>query len=187
MITPKSPIPMRRHFASKNTSFDPLREEIKDKKPELEPNEIEIDATDVKKIEGVDEIPEGAEVVDGVVLTGTDKQVEELLEGIETVEDTSDVKEPEVPTAEVEDPVAVKVSVDPVAEAIAMEQARKAAVAAVPVEEGPKVHYFYCKKADGEEVTYRKKTTTKTYEAEVPILRKKLEAEGTVILKEEIK
>lgn len=48
-------------------------------------------------------------------------------------------------------------------------------------------HYFYCKKPDGKKVTYRRDTSTKTYEDEVKYFRKYLEKQNIVILNEEIK
>lgn len=48
-------------------------------------------------------------------------------------------------------------------------------------------HYFYCKKPDGKKVTYRRDTSTKTYEDEVKYFRKYLEKQNIIILTEEIK
>ena len=57
-----------------------------------------------------------------------------------------------------------------------------------PVEEVvPATHYFYCRKADGTEVTYKKNTAAKSYQAEVPAFRRYLANQGTEILSEEIK
>ncbi len=103
MISPKSPIPMHPHFGAKNTSLDPvneeedskevktdeLKEESKKKKqdeisvPEEAKDEIHIDAKNVVDVEGVNEIPEGAEVHDGVVLDGTDEEVDAVLDTLE--------------------------------------------------------------------------------------------------------
>lgn len=52
--------------------------------PEPEPiKEVKVEAKDVMGIEAVDEVPDGTPVLDGVELTGTDEEVEELLEKVE--------------------------------------------------------------------------------------------------------
>lgn len=52
---------------------------------------------------------------------------------------------------------------------------------------GPTTHYFYCQKADGTKVTYKRNMQSKSYIAEIASFRKSLEAQGTVIISEEQK
>ncbi|MCM1322871.1 MAG: hypothetical protein NC218_01660 [Acetobacter sp.] len=94
MITPKSPIPVHRHFAAKNTSLggepnkpqEPVVPEVPTA-PEAPADEVVLDARDIASVEEVNEIPEGAEVHDGAVITGTDEEVDPILDAIKTEEE----------------------------------------------------------------------------------------------------
>lgn len=88
MITPKSPLPVHPHFAAKNTAVNTLYKKDEEQKEEtpkepLKEDVLHVNAEDVEKVEIVDEVPEGAEIHDGVELDGADEEVNPILDVIE--------------------------------------------------------------------------------------------------------
>ena len=73
-------------------------------------------------------------------------------------------------------------------EAIAAETAEPPKKGRKPQETSKgKVHYFYCKDSNSNDLTFHRDTTAPSYEFGVKMLRRKLEGKGIKIIKEEIK
>lgn len=112
-------------------------------------------------------VPVAPNVSERIVLNISDQEesVQKVVEEDAVVEDAAEAVQEEPILVET-DSAETEISAEP----------------AVPV-----IHYFYCRKADGTLVTYKKNTATKTYKTEVPAFRKYLANQGIEILSEEIK
>lgn len=145
---------------------------------EVEKSVLDIPTAPVYNVERpqVDRVFDKTEEVESVTI---DEEVPSVAEIIP--------EEQENPAEEVndEEPIEQTTNYSPAVEGSQVEVSEESA----PVEDvvAPQIHYFYCKKPDGTEVTYKKSTATKSYATEVPAFRKYLANQGIIINREEIK